>query len=64
MMHDWIAVHGTYDQRERLSAGVLPFDEFVDALTEVTFQPLSHLTPYQTRRECRITFDSFRVTPT
>jgi hypothetical protein len=47
MMHEWIAVHGTHDQRERLSAGVLPFEEFVDALTEVTFQPLSHLTPYQ-----------------
>lgn len=54
MMHEWIAVHGTYDQRERLSAGVLPFDEFVDALTEVTFQPLSHLTPYQTDGAARM----------
>ena len=48
MMHEWIAVHGSHDQRERLSAGVLPFEEFVDALTEVTFRPLSHLAPYQT----------------
>ena len=48
MMGEWIAVHGSHDQRERLSAGVFPFAEFVDALTEVTFRPLSHLTPYQT----------------
>lgn len=27
---------------------MLPFEEFVDALTEATFRPLSHLTPYQT----------------
>lgn len=47
MMHEWIAVHGSCDQRERLSAGVLPFKEFVGALTEDTFRPLSHLTPYQ-----------------
>jgi len=47
-MHEWIAVHGSHDQRERLSAGVLPFEEFVDALSEVTFRPLSHLAPYQT----------------
>src|SRR3954452_24332012 len=48
MMHEWIAVHGSYDQRERLSAGVLPFEEFVDALTEVTFRPLSPLALYET----------------
>ena len=54
MMHEWIAVHGSHDQRERLSAGVLPFEEFVDALTEVTFRPLSHLTPYQTDGAARM----------
>jgi hypothetical protein len=54
MMHEWIAVHGTYDQRERLSAGVLPFEEFVDALTDVTFRPLSHLTTYQTDGAARM----------
>ena len=48
MMHEWVAAHGSHDQRERLSAGVLPFEEFVDALSEVTFRPLSHLAPYQT----------------
>jgi hypothetical protein len=47
MMREWIAVHGTADQRERLAAGVLPFQEFLDALTDLTFQPLSHLTPYR-----------------
>jgi len=47
MMREWIAVHGTADQRERLAAGVLPFQEFQDALTDLTFQPLSHLTPYR-----------------
>jgi hypothetical protein len=47
MMREWIAVHGTADQRERLAAGVLPFQEFLDALGDLTFRPLSHLTPYQ-----------------
>ena len=54
MMHEWIAVHGSSDQRERLAAGVLPFEEFVDALTEVSFRPLSHLTPYQTDGAARM----------
>jgi hypothetical protein len=54
MMYDWIAVHGSDDQRERLSAGVLPFKEFVDALTEVTFRPLSQLTPYESDGAARI----------
>jgi hypothetical protein len=48
MMHEWMALHGSYDQRERLSAGVLPFKEFVDALAEVTFRPLAHIPPYRT----------------
>ena len=48
MMREWIAVHGSRDQRERLSAGVLPFQEFVDALTDVTFRPLAHLALYPT----------------
>jgi hypothetical protein len=47
MMRAWIATHGTPDQRERLAAGVLPFREFVRALTDVTFRPLSDLTPYR-----------------
>ena len=47
MMHEWIALHGSNDQRERLSAGVLPFKEFVDALAEVTFRPLAANPPYR-----------------
>ena len=54
MMHEWITLHGSHDQRERLSAGVLPFKEFVDALAEVTFQPLSHITPYRTDGSARM----------
>ena len=54
MMHEWIALHGSYDQRERLSAGVLPFKEFVDALAEVTFQPLAHIPPYRTDGAARM----------
>ena len=46
-MREWIAVHGTPEQRERLAAGVLPFQEFLDALGDLTFRPLSHLTPYE-----------------
>lgn len=47
MMHEWMALHGSCDQRERLSAGVLPFKEFVDALADVTFRPLAHIPPYR-----------------
>jgi hypothetical protein len=47
MMHEWMALHGSCDQRERLSAGVLPLKEFVDALAEVTFRPLAHIPPYR-----------------
>jgi hypothetical protein len=65
MMHEWITLHGSHDQRERLTAGVLPFKEFVHALTEVTFRPLAHLTPYQRTvlRRCRSRSGSFPVTP-
>ena len=61
-MHEWVAAHGSHDQRERLSAGVLPFEEFVDALTEVTFRPLSHLAPYQTDGAARMQ-DQLRQLP-
>lgn len=35
----WIAEHGTPDQRTRLTAGVLPFAEAIDALTDHVFAP-------------------------
>ena len=54
MMREWIAVHGTHDQRQRLAAGVLPFKEFLDAITDVTFRPLSHLTLYPSDGAARV----------
>ena len=54
MMREWIAVHGTHDQRQRLAAGVLPFKEFVDAITDVTFRPLSYLTLYPSDGAARV----------
>ena len=54
MMREWIAVHGTHEQRQRLAAGVLPFKEFVDAITDVTFRPLSHLTLYPSDGAARV----------
>jgi hypothetical protein len=54
MMREWIAAHGSHDQRERLAAGVLPFREFVRALTEATFRPLAHLAPYRTDGAARM----------
>jgi hypothetical protein len=54
MMREWIPVHGTHDQRQRLAAGVLPFKEFLDAITDVTFRPLSHLTLYPSDGAARV----------
>ena len=54
MMREWIGVHGTPEQRERLAAGVLPFQEFLDALGDLTFRPLSHLTPYELDGAARV----------
>ena len=54
MMREWIAVHGTHDQRQRLAAGVLPFKEFLDAITDVTFRPLAHLTLYPSDGAARV----------
>lgn len=54
MMREWIAVHGTHDQRQRLAAGVLPFKEFLDAITDVTFRPLTHLTLYPSDGAARV----------
>ena len=46
VMHAWILEHGSSDQRDRLQAGVLPFEEFVDAFTDKVFRPLAHLERY------------------
>ena len=46
VMHAWILEHGSSNQRDRLQAGVLPFEEFVDAFADKVFRPLAHLERY------------------
>ena len=46
-MREWIGENGTADQRARLAAGVLPFDEAVDAMTDEAFRTVNHLPRYQ-----------------
>jgi len=36
---DWIAAHGTPEQQVRQSAGVLPIEEAIDAMTDFAFGP-------------------------
>src|SRR5262249_44483953 len=38
---DWVAVHGTPDQRARHAAGVLPIAEVLDILAKGAFAPLN-----------------------
>src|SRR5436190_5458275 len=38
---DWIAAHGTSEQRVRQAAGVLPIEEAIDAMTDHAFAALS-----------------------
>ena len=38
---DWIAAHGTPDQQARQTAGVLPMDEAIEAITDTTFRALA-----------------------
>src|SRR5438105_2637324 len=38
---EWIAVHGTAEQQGRQSAGVLPMEEAIEAITDQTFGVLS-----------------------
>ncbi|MEP6919450.1 MAG: hypothetical protein ABJC89_27660, partial [Acidobacteriota bacterium] len=54
MLRDWIEVHGSPDQRERFTAGVFPFDEYLQALTDVTLRPLATLEPYRTDGAVRL----------
>ena len=43
---EWIAAHGTGEQRTRLAAGVLPMSEAVDSLGSHEFAALSEFEPY------------------
>ena len=47
MMRAWVEAHGSSDQRQRLQAGVFPFSEYLDAITDQTFRSLAHLEPYR-----------------
>lgn len=47
VMRAWIAEHGSDDQRQRLAAGVLPFDEFLEAFSDTTFAALTCLERYR-----------------
>ncbi len=46
MMEEWVATHGTPDQRERFAAGALPKAEWLTAVTDATFAPLSAMPTY------------------
>jgi hypothetical protein len=43
---EWIAVHGTAEQQARQSAGVLPIDEAIEAITDQAFSVLSDRRAY------------------
>src|SRR5690606_21239398 len=43
---DWIARHGTDEQRARQADGVLPMDEAIEAITDQVFSPLREHVPY------------------
>lgn len=45
-VHDWVAVHGTPDQRSRVAAGMFPIEEGIDAMSKAAFEPVAHLTEY------------------
>jgi hypothetical protein len=47
IVHEWIAAHGTPDQRERSAAGMLPIDEGIDTMAADAFRPLAHFREYQ-----------------
>jgi hypothetical protein len=47
MMRAWVEAYGSCDQRQRLEAGVFPFREYLDAVTDQTFSSLARLEPYR-----------------
>jgi hypothetical protein len=44
---DWIAAHGTPEQRARQAAGALPMDEAIQAMIDDVFAPLSKYEQYE-----------------
>lgn len=45
-MAEWVAAHGTPDQRERFAVGMLPRAEWLAAVADSTFAPLTPLSMY------------------
>ena len=43
---EWIAAHGTAEQKARQAAGVLPLDEAIEAMTDQAFSKLAARPPY------------------
>ncbi len=46
LVGEWTTEHGTDDQRARLTAGVLPLEEIVEAMTAQAFALVAHLPAY------------------
>jgi hypothetical protein len=46
LMEAWVTAHGTVDQRQRFAVGLLPKEEWLEALADGTFAPLTGLPPY------------------
>ncbi len=46
MMEEWVASHGTPEQRQRFAAGAFPKSEWVAAVADATFAPLSAIPTY------------------
>ena len=46
MVADWVAAHGSDDQRGRHAAGLLPIAEVIDAFTDDAFAPVADLPRY------------------
>lgn len=46
LMEEWVATHGTPDQRERFAAGAMPKSEWLAAAADCAFQSLSGMPVY------------------
>jgi hypothetical protein len=46
LMEEWVATHGTPDQRERFAAGAMPKSEWLAAATDCAFEALSAMPTY------------------
>lgn len=63
LMAEWVATHGTPDQRERFAAGALPKAEWLAAVTDATFAPLAAMPTYDSNG-ARTLQDFLRQIPT